>query len=381
MAVDPSLFKTPGQLVAALLEERGWSQRVLSIVLGKDESSINKLVAGKRELDADLAIVLEELFGVPADEFLRLQREYELATARVARIADPGRATRARVYGDLPVAEMLRRGWITADDVRDVPRVEAELARFFGASSVNEIEIMPHAAKKTIVDRDVSPTQLAWIYRVRQVAAEMLVGRYSAAGVRAAIGALKPLLISPEAVREVPKILLQCGIRFVLVEGLPSAKIDGVCFWLGEDKPVIGMSMRYDRIDNFWFVLRHELEHVLRLDGRDAMIVDAELEGANAGTGEGIPEQERMANAAAAEFCVSQRHLDAFIARKAPFFAERDILGFATTLRVHPGLVAGQLQHKTGRYERFRAHQVKVREFLRRGSMVDGWGDVAPVDD
>jgi HTH-type transcriptional regulator/antitoxin HigA len=48
-------------------------------------------------------------------------------------------------------------------------------------------------------------------------------------------------------------------------------------------------------------------------------------------------------------------------------------------LQVHPGLVAGQLQHRTGRYERFRTHLAKVRSVVLPNVLHDGWGDVAPV--
>jgi HTH-type transcriptional regulator/antitoxin HigA len=109
------------------------------------------------------------------------------------------------------------------------------------------------------------------------------------------------------------------------------------------------------------------------------MMVDAELEGERAGTGSSVSEEERMANEAAADFCVPSKSIDGFIARKAPFFAGRDILGFAKTLQVHPGLIAGQLQRRTGRYDLFRNYLVKVRSIVAPGAMVDGWGDVAPV--
>ncbi len=108
-------------------------------------------------------------------------------------------------------------------------------------------------------------------------------------------------------------------------------------------------------------------------------MLDTELEGERAGTSSNVPEDERIANKAAANFCVPQVALDRFVARKAPFFAERDILGFAQTLKIHPGLIAGQLQHRTSRYDRFRNHLVEIRSAVRPGSMVDGWGDVAPV--
>src|SRR5205814_240398 len=129
--------------------------------------------------------------------------------------------------------------------------------------SPEQIEVLPHAAKKTLVNGTVTPAQLAWLYRVREIADELLVARYSPEAVQQAIEKLSVLRSSPEDTRKVPRILQDAGIRYVVVESLPCSKIDGVCFWLNDSSPVIGMSLRFDRIDNFWFVLRHELEHVL----------------------------------------------------------------------------------------------------------------------
>ncbi len=379
MSVKTNDFKTPGQLISALLSEKGWSQRVLAIVLGLDETGINRLVSDKRPVTAEMALALEELFGVPADRFLELQHSYDLAKARIVARPDPGRSTRAGLFGGLPVAEMISRRWIDATDIRDVANVESALAKFFGVDSPDQIEILPHAAKKTVVSQEVTPAQLAWLYRVREIAGETLVAHYTHDSANNAIRKLDTLLSAPEETRKVPRILAESGIRFVIVETLPNAKIDGVCFWINETWPVIGMSLRYDRIDNFWFVLRHELEHLVRKHGQTAIILDTNLEGEGAGTGIDVTEDERIANQAAAEFCVPQSRLEGFIARKSPFFTERDIIGFARTLQIHPGLVAGQLQHKTGRYDLFRKHLVKVKSSLLPGAIVDGWGDVAPV--
>jgi HTH-type transcriptional regulator/antitoxin HigA len=292
---------------------------------------------------------------------------------------DPGRANRALLFGDLPVPEMIKRGWLDVDSVMDVSRVEAALTKFFKVETLDEIEILPHAAKKTDVCAPATPAQLAWLYRVREIASEMLVARYSSDAAHFAVAALKDLRGSAEEARKVPRILAESGIRFVIVETLKSAKIDGVCFWLDEVSPVIGMTLRFDRIDNFWFVLRHEMEHVLQGHGKMAAMLDSELEGAKASTGDDIPKEEQVANRAAADFCVPQGMMEKFIARKAPVFAERDILGFARTLNVHPGLVAGQLQRRTARYDRFRSHLVGIRSFVSPSAVVDGWGDVAQV--
>lgn len=372
--------RTAGQLIEALLKERGWPQRTLALVLGKGETSINKMIAGKQPVDAETAVLLEEVFGVDAGRFLALQREYDLNLARLSVRPDPQRATRAFVFGGLPLADMAKRGWIVADDLKDIAAVEAAVTRFFGVNRLEDIEILPHAARKTETNAPVTPAQLAWLYRVKAMASEMLVPPYSSRALDGVLAALKPLLISPESARRVPRMLMEAGIRFLVVETLPAAKIDGVCFWLNDHSPVVALSLRHDRNDNFWFVLRHELEHVRRGHGKSAAILDADLHGERAGTGESVAEEERQANAAAADFCVPQSQMEAFIARKAPFFAERDMIGFARSLKVHPGIVAGQLQHRTGRYERFRQHLAKVRQHVLPTALVDGWGDMAPVD-
>lgn len=371
-------FRAPNQLIEALLKERGWTNRVLAIVLEMDETAVSRIVNGKRAIDAELAVTLEEAFAVPAEHFLELQQSYDLAQARLSAKHDPVRESRAHLFGKLPIAEMIKRGWINAKDVKD-PMVQPELVRFFGVNQVEDIEILPHAAKRTEVSTDASPVQLAWLYRVKKIASEMLVARYDTYGATRSLSKLKPLLIAPEEARKVPRILAEHGIRFLIVESLPSAKIDGVCFWLNEISPVIALSMRFDRIDNFWFVLRHELEHVARGHGLSKIMLDSELEGENAGTGSNVAEEERVANAAAAEFCVPKKMMDAFVARKAPIFSEKDILAFAKMINVHPGLIAGQLRYLTGRYDRFVNHLSKIRSIVTPNAITDGWGDVAPL--
>lgn len=378
--ISEDTYRTPGQLVAALLDERGWTQPLLAMVLGQSLSMVQRITSDKRAIDAEMALALSEVFNVPAERFIALQQSYDLARARIEVRPDPRRAARAHLFSSLPVSQMAERGWLGDIDVKNLPQLESAIARFFGAPSLDEIETLPHAARKTSVSAEATPVQLAWLYRVRQIAQEVVVPPYSTAAMQKAIGEMRSLLASAEEVRHVPRILAEAGVRFVIVETLGSAKIDGVCFWLDDRSPVIGMTMRHDRIDNFWFVLRHECEHVLRGDGRAIVTIDSELEKERAGVSGEVAEQERAANEAAANFCVPAKTLKQFIARKAPIFTERDILGFAKVVQVHPGLVAGQLQHATQRYERFRAHLAKVRSIVLPNVMHDGWGDVAPVD-
>lgn len=337
------------------------------------------IIAGKRDIDAEMALMLAQVFDIPAERFMDLQKSFELSRARITTAVDPSLARRAALFGTLPIAEMAKRGWIRVEDLKQVEQVEAAVAHFFRADTAQNIPVLQHAAKKTNATGSASPIQTAWLYRAKQIAEEMVVPRYSVEALKQAIPRLSNLLSAPEEARHAPRILAEAGVRFLLVESLPNAKIDGACFWLSDASPVVAMAMRYDRIDNFWFVLRHEVEHVLQGHGRSSAMVDAELEGERAGVGQDVPEEERVANLAASAFCVPQKDLDSFIARKSPFFAERDIIGFAAKRNIHPGLVAGQLRHRLKRWDLFAKHLVKIRFAVAPSATVDGWGDVAPV--
>jgi len=364
----------PGHFIREELEARGWSQRDLAYILGVPEQAVNMIISGKRGVSSEMAKALGEAFGVPGEFFANLQKAFDLSRAREP---DPSVARRARLQSCYPVREMIKRGWL---EDTDATMLEMQMARFFDVSKIDEIPCLDHAAKRTECE-EIPATQLAWLFRVRQIAKAMAVAKYSEKTLQEALPRLHAFTRDPEEMRHIPRVLSDCGVRYVLVESLPNGKIDGVCLWLDARSPVIGLSLRHDRIDNYWFVLRHEIEHVLRGHGRGTKegMVDSELEGERASVGDSVPDEERVANAAAAEFCVPQDELLSFIARKNPFISERDVIGFARRLQIHPGLVIGQIQSKTGRYDLLRRYLTKVRQFALPGAMVDGWGQVAPV--
>jgi HTH-type transcriptional regulator/antitoxin HigA len=358
----------PGEFIREEIEARGWSQRDLAYILGSSEQALNTILSGKRGISPEMAKAMGNAFDVPAELFLNLQKSYELAQAHDP---DPGIAKRAKIQSKYPVREMIRRGWL---EDTDASMLEEQIARFFNVARIDEVPHLAHAAKKTNYD-DTSPEQLAWLFRVKQIAKNLEVPPYSEKLFRDGINQLKQLLVDPEEIRHLPRLMIECGVRFIIVEALPGSKIDGACFWLGES-PVIGMSLRLDRIDNFWFVARHEGEHVLKRHGRDREIIDTETMETQDGT---VVEEERIANAAAVEFCVPKKHLDDFIARKNPFFYEKDVIGLARLLRCHPGLVVGQIRYRTKRWDYLTKYLVKVRSILIRSSIVDGWGHQFPV--
>ena len=162
---------------------------------------------------------------------------------------------------------------------------------------------------------------------------------------------------------------MECGVRLVIVEPIPRSEIQGVCFWINDNKsPVIGLTLKGDQIDKFWFDLWHELEHVLNGDGKDNLIIEDFEEG------EFEDESENVANRAAANHCVPSNQMRDFILRHSPMFSEKNLLGFAKIMKRHPGIVAGQIQRHTKRWDLFKKHQPRIRQIITQTALTDGYG-------
>lgn len=369
-ATNADWIQHPGAYIKEEMEERGWIQRDLAFILGVPETAVNMILSGKRGISADMAKALGDAFDVPAEFFANLQQAYDMAKARNPY---PGVPERRRMQSVFPVREMIQRGWIQP---ADATMLESQLVRFFNAESAQDIPYMAHAAKKSRYEElEIPAAQLAWLFRVRQIANSISVPKYSAKALRAALDAFEALLLEPEGVRHVPRILMECGVRFIIVEKLPSADIDGVCFWLDKAAPVIGMSTTRDRVDNFWFVVRHEIEHVLQKHGQEDEIIDINVDAQAAN----VSDEERIANQAAANFCVPEGEFNVFMARKHPFYYEKDVINFARRLNRHPGLVVGRMRKTLDRWDYLTRHLVKTRQFVLPGAIADGWGQVIPV--
>jgi HTH-type transcriptional regulator / antitoxin HigA len=365
----------PGNVLKEELQQRGWTQIDLVFVLGCQPKTVNQIINAKQGVSPAMSKALGDALGLAPDYFADLQTAYDLATANDP---DPSVSLRANMQKSYPLREMIKRGWLQDGDAGSLAE---QLARFFEVRTPDEVPYLAHAARKTNYVREIPPVQLAWLFRVRHLAKSISVPAYSESALVKAVTRMRDFLITPEEARHVPRLLAECGVRFVAVEALPQAKIDGVCFWLDDRSPVIGMSMRFDRIDNFWFVLRHEIEHVLKGHGKRATtgMVDAELSGEQAGVSDTLPEEERIANAAATSFCVPKDKMDSFVLRKNPFFYEKDVLAFSKLNNVHPALTVGQIQHRTGRYDYLKKYQTKIRQFVTPGAIVDGWGQSVPI--
>ncbi len=172
------------------------------------------------------------------------------------------------------------------------------------------------------------------------------------------------------------------GIRFLILEHLPKTPIDRVTFWIDKKSPVIALSLRYDRIDNFWFTLAHELGHVKAKDGMkiSEVIIDTEIIGDDCQVESQVSATEQNANTFAAEFLIDQKSLNDFILRTRPLYGKSKIIRFANRIGVHPGIVTGQLQRKDEiHWQSFRQMLEKIRDIIIPSTLTDGWGQTVTM--
>lgn len=137
-----------------------------------------------------------------------------------------------------------------------------------------------------------------------------------------------------EAVREL-------GICVILESGLPGMSVDGASFHVTGAPPVVALTARHDRLDNFWFTLFHELGHIsLHLsEPSDNIFVDAEEDGG----GDEI-EAEAEANAFAKDNLIPRDvwlRSDAYRSGN-----EASVMALARRQSIHPAIVAGRIRYE-----------------------------------
>lgn len=368
----PAEVFAPGEFLRDEIEERGWTQMDLAEVLARPVGLVNEIISGKRGISAETARGLSAAFGTTPEFWMNLEAAYQLS--RVRDDDGDGVTRRARLYEKAPIKDMVRRGWLEPSDSVEV--LEARVLRFFRIDRVDEEPELPlHAARKaTPYEAPLTVAQRAWLFRASHLATAVDARPYDKDGIEEVVGALRPLLQSPQEIRRVPRILSDAGIRFVIVQPLPGSRIDGACFWR-DGAPTIVLSLRFDRIDSFWFVLLHELGHV----AQGIASLDSDLD--VAGDHSEKPKAEREADAFAVEHLVPSRQLDGFIARVRPLYSARKIEAFASTMNVHPAVVVGQLQHRGEiAFSSFRKLVVPVRDRITSAALTDGWGTALPAE-
>lgn len=371
----PAEVFPPGEFIRDELVARGWKQADLAEILNRPLPVVHGILSGKTGITPETARGLAAAFDTSAELWLNLESAYQLSRVQAK---NDSVARRARLYAKAPIREMIKRRWIEPSNNVDV--LEQQVLRFFQIDDLEaEFTPWPHAARRSRTYQGIAAPLAAWLFRARYLAESVQAASFKTANVRSAIQELRVLLGDAEEIRRAPAILAEHGIRFLVIEPLARTRIDGACLWI-DNAPVIALSMRYDRIDAFWFTLIHELVHADKKDGLQGSNtpLDIDLVGTQR-VAVDKPDFENTADREAAEALVPEKDLDDFILRVKPLYSKARIQGFANRLKVHPGIVIGQLQFRGEiSYAHSRRFLEPVRHRVTQAALTDGWGYEAP---
>ena len=153
------------------------------------------------------------------------------------------------------------------------------------------------------------------------------------------------------------RLLAKYGIPLVTVWHLKRTYLDGAALKLADGTPVVALTLRYDRIDSFWFCLLHELAHVGRhLEaGKDTVFVDdLNLQAVDA--------KESEADEWALEAAIPRETWETSSVRERP--TPMAVVQFANKLHIHPAIVAGRVRFERKNF-RMLSHFVGNGEIRR----------------
>ena len=151
----------------------------------------------------------------------------------------------------------------------------------------------------------------------------------------------------------VKEYLEKHGIHLVTLSHLRRTYLDGAVLSPTGKNPVIGLTLRYDRIDNFWFCILHELAHLGAHDDdiiKGAIIDDLDLRKYN---DEKEDVKEKLADKLAQEALIPESFWGKSNINEDRLPDLQQIFDFAESLSIHPAIIAGRIRYETNNYRKY----------------------------
>ena len=334
MAYIPNKAIHPGRIIGEALSREGMTQKSLSERTGISEKHLSQVINGEASITVETALSLEKALGGSASFWINLEKNYQETRARVERQAllKP----ELGILSKFPYNEISKRGYVEQSTDRE-KRVD-NLCKFFGVNSLSYVSTTESAAFRTRLAAGVKSEIIAtWLRCGELEARKQKLAEYCESSLKIASDKIKMLSRQkPEKFSEqTVQLLNDAGVALVYIAHFPGSGVSGAVRWINKT-PVIQLSLYYPWADIFWFNLYHEIGHLL-LHGKKGRFIEfdkKELASAKS--------KEDEADEFASNELIPAKHYAELL--KEPL-TKRNIVDFAASLGIHPGIVAGRLCH------------------------------------
>lgn len=326
-------FENPDPVDAIVyrMAELGLKQKDLAAIVGS-QSRASEILSRKRQLTLEMIRSIHECLKIPAEILIGSPKSEELEDSELD-------------WKKFPINEMKKRGWFDVE-LSEGKTGENLIRSFFARSPVQGTPVLLRKNLAGVSSDESKYAISAWVARVLIKARDA-----KRPDVRYTTGSLTDEFLKQIAklsrYDDGPKIAIEFlamkGVIVVVEAHLPKTKLDGAAMLDQDGTPVVGLTMRYGRIDYFWFTLMHELIHVQKhLNRNSAAFIDDENDT------QGTDEREMEADIAARDIFIP-RHI--WLASDASRTGRPEsIQKLADSLMIDPAIVAGRYQKEKSNF-------------------------------
>ncbi len=331
----------PGYYIVEIIEDMGMSQAEFAMRMGTTPKTLSNLLNGQANISNDLAKKLSAMLGTSVELWLNLQNSYDQKIIEIQQVKD--------FDEQRDVAKQIDYNFFV--DVVGLPitvevreRVE-NLCKFFKVADlrilmqpdflVNYRAGIANSARKNMIN------SRAWIQTAINLSTDVKTKPYNAEKLRTYLPELRSMTVQkPE--RFLPRmrdIFAECGVVFVLLPHLRNSGVNGAVKWVSDNRVILAMNNRGLDADKFWFSLFHEVKHVLQHKVKTIFISSNVQEMVDINC-----KLEEEADNFAQNYLIPPAELKKFAPSK--YTSDNEIINFARHIGIHPGIVAGRLQHE-----------------------------------
>lgn len=326
---------TPIEAIKFRMEERGLKQADLVPYFGT-RSRVSEVLAGKRPMTIPMIRALSVGLGISAEVLVGVPEENRDAKKEID-------------WSRFPAKEMIARGWIDKAKGKAKASLEDQVKELVAQVG---FQFGNAAFKRTLSGDAYSPaTQYAlyaWLGRVvqRSRKEKNKVSKYDENAINAStLKEIAQLSWFDEGPSLAIEYLNKLGVTVVIEPHLKGTMLDGAALKDIDGSPIIGLTLRHDRLDNFWFTLLHEIVHIWKHVGRDETFLD-DLDISST-----TDRREAEANRIAKDSLIPRVVWKRSEASRNP--SERAIDELSRELRISPSIIAGRVRRESGNYRIF----------------------------
>jgi HTH-type transcriptional regulator/antitoxin HigA len=352
-AFRPDWACPPGITIVEILSTRGLTLRTFADQLGTTLSVAEELAGGSYEIDDAMAECLHSVLGAPVRFWIHREQQYRADIDRVFAM-ESAREIKSWLE-ELPVRDMVKFGWIECSKISD--ELSKACLDFFGVNDIPSwkrryrAELAVAAFRSSASYPTLPGAVAAWLRRAELKSAEIRCAAWNREMFQHKLTEIRRLTRQKNPASFMPRLrdaCAECGVAVVVAPAPNGCRASGATRFIEPGKAMIALSFRYRSDDQFWFTFFHEAGHLV-LHSRDALFLEDESEVSLL--------EEKEANAFAAEILIPDVFVPGLMELRA---STLDVIRFATTVGISPGIVVGQLQHR-GRIASNRLNGLKRR--------------------